>query len=137
MLGCTFLITSDVFLKMAFGQVEMIPSIIPVYYREVQNHMFTPSAFYISCSINTLAIAWFYPVCEGFMTFYFLGLSAHSFWDCCQFVLILFCNGMAGSFMGLMFGTIFPEHDSAFQYMMVVSIFIMSSSGFFANTNPN
>lgn len=116
-MGCNFLVTSDVFLKMAFGQVEMIPTTIPVYYREVQNHMYTPTAFYFSCVITTFAVVWFYPVCEGFMTFYLLGLTDSSFWNCCQFTFILFVNGMAGAYMGLMFGTIFPEHDTAFRYM--------------------
>lgn len=96
--------------------------------------MFTPTAYYISVCIASFLITWLYPVCLGFLTFFFLDLKQHTFWDSIQFTFILWLIGMTGSYTGITFGCYYDKHNQAFRYLQIVIIAFNMSAGFFANT---
>lgn len=112
LLGLAYIISTDVFIKLGFGQVYQIPTRLPIYNREIQNHMFTATSYYLSICIGSFMLTWFYPVIVGFMTFYFLDLKARSFGDMLEFTFILWLIGMAGCYTGITFGTIFDSDNT-------------------------
>jgi ABC-type polysaccharide/polyol phosphate export permease len=120
---------------MAFGQVEEIPSRYPVFMREVQNHMYTPTAYYLSVTIGSFVLLWFYPVALSVMCFYFFGFANHAFVDLLWFTSILYLMAMTGSQTGIAFGSIFNTHDDGFRLMQILCIAFFMSAGVFVNTS--
>jgi hypothetical protein len=135
MLGAAYMFMSDLFIKLAFGQVQQIPTRIPIYHREVQNHMYSPTAFWMSICISSLTLGWMYPIIMGLLTFYFLGLAESTFGDCLEFTLIFYLIAMAGNYTGLMFGAIFDSHDDGFRFMQLLVIAFNMAAGVFVNTS--
>lgn len=96
--------------------------------------MFTPTAFYMSVCVGSFLLIWMYPVLMGLMSFYFLGLLEHSFYDCLEYIFILYLLAMCGCYTGIAFGAIFDTHDDGFRIMQILIIAFFMSAGVFVNT---
>ena len=135
LIGLAFLISTDVFMKLGFGQILQIPTRLPLYLREIQNHMYSASAYYLSICIASFLLTWFYPVILGFIVFYTLDLKAHSFANMLEFTFILWLMGLAGCYTGILFSTIFVTTDSGTQVLTVIFQAFNVGAGLYANLN--
>ena len=75
MLGLAYMLISDCFIKMSFGQVQQIPMRLPIYQREVQNRMYSPTSYFVSICIGSFLMIWQYPLIMALMTFWIFGFE--------------------------------------------------------------
>lgn len=111
--GLAFLVCSDQYITMSFGQVMQIPLALPMLNREVQNHMYKSSSFYWSTVFASVLSFLFYPVIASLVSFWMFGLDDSSFLAFLYWTATLILTATCGFTFGMMLGTIVEEQNAA------------------------
>ena len=85
--------------------VLMIPMAFPVYRREMGSHMYSASAYFISCTASNICVNMFYPMLVSLLTFWFYEFPIHNFDGFMCFFLIEAGAALAGICFGTMIGS--------------------------------
>ena len=112
-LGLAFLVCSDQFISMSFGQVLQIPIALPIFTREVSNHMYSSTAYYLSTTVASILSFLFYPIVVSIVSFWMFGLDDSSFVSFLNWTAILTMTAAAGFSFGLMLGTFISNEIAA------------------------
>ena len=105
----------------------------PMFTREVSNHMYTPSAYYLASSTSAMVSFCLYPLVTTIVSFYFFGLTDSSFGAMLDWMMILVLTAFAGSYWGFMFGTFMKNDVAAVQLNLLFNILFSFGGGFYAN----
>jgi len=112
-LGLAFLICSDQFICMSFGQVLQLPTALPIFTREASNHMYSSSAYYLSTAVASVMTFLMYPIVVSLVSFWMFGLDNSSFFAFLDWTAILLLTASSGFCFGLMLGTIIKNENAA------------------------
>lgn len=133
-LGLAFLVCSDQFITMSFGQVMNIPLALPMLNREVQNHMYRSMSFYWSAIFASTLSFLFYPVIVSIVSFWFYGLDDSGFVAFLNWTAALTLTATCGFTFGMMLGAIVGEQNAAIQTNLLFGMVFSFGGGMYANT---
>jgi hypothetical protein len=133
-LGLAFLVCSDQFISMSFGQVLQIPIALPIFTREVSNHMYSSTAYYLSTTVASILTFLFYPVVVSIVSFWMFGLDDSSFVALLWWTAILTMTAASGFSFGLMLGTFISNENAAIQTNLLFAMLFSFGGGMYANT---
>ena len=105
MLGLTFLVATDQFINLCFGNVLQIPNYNPVFKREHSNRMYSVHAYWTSHALVGLSLVWIYPLIISFCSYYCYALENHTFADVMSYCGTLALTSCCGGFFGLAIGS--------------------------------
>ena len=134
MLGLAFLIGSDSFITMSFSQVLQIPVQRSIFMREVNNRMYSTTAYYLASCAAAIVTFFLYPLMTALVSFFFFDFDDSSFVAFLIWLGILVLTAFAGSFWGQMFGTFMKNEVAAVQLNMLFIILFSFGGGLYANT---
>ena len=76
--GFVFFCATDQFLSIAVSQVLQMPELTNIYVREMQNKMYSPSAFFLAKWFVTTIMYMFQPIIYSLFIFQYIGFEDNS-----------------------------------------------------------
>ena len=122
---------------MVFGQVLQIPQENPIFQRELSNHMYSVSAYWLATWTRAVLCAWFYPVILVTCSFFFFEFEDHSAADLFNYMAACSAVCYSGQALGLFFGSVTSNAEVA---MGIANLFAMIAgfgAGCFSNTGSD
>ena len=104
-----------------------------MFEREISNHMYTSSAYYLANVVSIFVTLWVHPVIGGTVVFYFFKLEADSFGDLMYYLAGLLMISLCGRMLGLAVGCAFKEPLLAMQVGGLFCMILTDTGGCFAN----
>jgi ABC-type multidrug transport system permease subunit len=126
-------------MNIAFNSIQNIilifPDERPVFLREVNNNMYSPSAYFFGKVIAELPASVITPTVYGCITYFAIGLSTVYAWKFPLYLgLLILIYAAAGSY-ALIISTLFADKQLAVTLTPVLIIPFMLFAGFFVNQN--
>lgn len=131
--GALFFITMTISFNSIQNIILIFPDERPVFLREVNNNMYSVSAYFFGKVVSELPASILTPVVFGSIVYFAIGLSTHfgySFFIFIGTLILLYCA--AGSY-ALIISTIFSDKQLAVTLTPVLIIPFMLFAGFFVN----
>jgi len=126
-------------MTIAFNAIQNIilifPDERPVFLREVNNNMYSVSAYFFGKVIAELPVSILTPALFGVIVYFAIGLSMVHTWTFPLFLGILILIYSAGGSYALIISTIFSDKQLAVTLTPVLIIPFMLFAGFFVNQN--
>jgi len=131
--GALFFIT----MTMAFNAIQNVilifPDERPVFLREVNNNMYSVSAYFWAKIISEFPSSLLTPVVFGSIVYFVIGLNTNEWYKFPIFLLSLFLIYNSSSGYALIIGTLFSDKQLAVTLTPVLIIPFMLFAGFFVN----
>jgi ABC-2 type transporter len=126
--GFSFMIGTNLMMTSVQNVVLQMPVQVPVFKREIMNHMYTPTAYFWGRSLSGLLIQMCSPLIMTVIVFFGIGapITAANLFNflltCIQIVLV-------GCSIGYMCGLLFDDDNAARGICMFITLIFMLVSG--------
>ena len=133
--GALFFMTMTIAFNSIQNIILIFPDERPVFLREVNNNMYSVSAYFFGKVIAELPASLLTPVIYGCIVYYAIGLSTVFAWKFPLYLgLMILIYAAAGSY-ALIISTLFADKQLAVTLTPVLIIPFMLFAGFFVNQN--
>ena len=127
-MGLSFMLTSNIMIPSIQNVVMQMPMQVPVFKRELMNHMYTPTAYFFARTLSGILIQVCAPILMTLIIFFGLGLPVTAFT-----FLNFFTNtvqvALVGCAIGYMCGLVFEDDNLARGFSMFMTLVFMLVSG--------
>ena len=114
-----------------------IPQELPIFKREISNHMYSVHAYFWSKVAQGITAVWFYPVIITICSFYCYGLEYDSFTDMLTYMAALTAICYTGGFLGLMISTMSDDQMVAILLCNLIVTLMNFGAGCLSNTGDD
>jgi ABC-type transport system involved in multi-copper enzyme maturation permease subunit len=108
--------------------------VLPIFNREVQNHMYRASSYYIATILTSTLSFLFYPLIVSLVSFWMFGLDHHGWGAFSYWTLTLTLTATCGFSFGMMLGTLFKDQNTAISANLLFAMIFSFGGGMYANT---
>ena len=112
-LGLAFHVASDSFIQMSFAQILTIPLARPIFIREINNRMYSTSAYYLANCSAAMLTFFLYPMTTTLASYSQYGLDTTGFKAHMDWMFVLVLTAFTGNFWGFMLGTFMESEVTA------------------------
>lgn len=127
-IGISFMLTNNMLIPASQNVVLQMPLQVPVFKREIMNHMYSPTAYYFARTLSGLLVQMISPVLMFCLVFFALG-SVITLSTIFHFLFSAIQLSLVGCAIGYLSGVMFDDDNIARGFVMMFALIFMLTSG--------
>ena len=127
-IGLSFMLTNNMLIPAAQNVVLQMPMQVPVFKREIMNHMYSPTAYYFARTLSGMLVQIISPILMTIVVFFALGVVIN-FETIMHFLVSSIQLSLVGCAIGYLSGIIFDDDNIARGFVMTFALIFMLVSG--------
>lgn len=126
--GLSFMLTNNIMMPSVQNVVLQMPLQVPVFKREIMNHMYSPTAYFFARTISGILVQLISPIIMTIIVFFGLGAPI-TFDTTLNFLTASMQLTIIGCAIGYMCGLMFDDDNAARGICMFFTLIFMLVSG--------
>ncbi len=127
-LGLSFMLTNNMLIPACQNVVLQMPMQVPVFKREIMNHMYSPTAYFFARTLSGMLVQIISPILMTTLVFFALGVVIN-FDTIFHFLFSAIQLSLVGCAIGYLSGILFDDDNIARGFVMMFALIFMLVSG--------